>query len=78
MQTLFPEMPKLTQGSPRADSLKPEEKLVYDAIDDSETAIDTIISKTRLPTSSVSATLLALEMKRLVKQLPGQHFVKLL
>lgn len=78
MQTLFPETPKLTQSSPRADSLKPEEKLVYDAIGDSETPIDMIISKTRLPTSSVSATLLALEMKRLVKQLPGQHFVKLL
>ena len=78
MQVLFPETPKLTPSSPRADSLKPEEKLVYDAIGDSETAIDAIISKTRLPTATVSATLLALEMKRFVKQLPGQHFVKLL
>ncbi len=78
LQTLFPETPKLTASSPRADLLKDDEKLVYDAINDSETAIDEIIAKTRLPSAKVSSSLLTLEMKRLVKQLPGQHFVKLL
>ena len=78
VQALFPETPKLATSSPRADLLEADEKLVYDAIKDSETAIDEIIAKTRLPTSKVSSSLLTLEMKRLVKQLPGQHFVKLL
>jgi DNA processing protein len=78
MQVLFPEKPALSQSAPRADSLKPEEKAVYDAIGDDETPIDVIISKSGLPTPAVSSTLLALEMKRFVKQLPGQHFVKLL
>lgn len=78
MQTLFPERPQLTPSSPRADLLGTEERAVYDAIRDSETPIDEIITKCRLPTSTVSSTLLTLEMKRLVKQLPGQHFVKLL
>ena len=50
---------------------------VYDAISDTETGIDEIIAKSQLPTGKVSSTLLVLEMKRLVKQLPGQHFVKL-
>ena len=78
MQVLFPETPQLKPSAPRADSLNEAEKKIYDAINDSETPIDTIISKCGLPTGKVCSTLLALEMKRLVKQLPGQHFVKLL
>ncbi len=61
----------------RDANLKSEEKLVYDAIGADETPIDAIISKTNLPSGRVSSTLLLLEMKHLVKQLPGQHFVKL-
>jgi DNA processing protein len=61
----------------RTATLKPDEKLVYNAIGDNETAIDLIISRSNLPSGRVSSTLLLLEMKRLVKQLPGQHFVKL-
>jgi len=77
MQALFPETPKLSPVSPRADSLNEEERQVYGAIGDSETAVDEVIAKSGLPTAKVCSTLLALEMKRLVKQLPGQHFVKL-
>ena len=61
----------------RTATLKPDEKLVYNAIGDNETPIDTIISRSNLPSGRVSSTLLLLEMKRMVKQLPGQHFVKL-
>jgi len=78
LQILLPEKPKLTVSAPRADLLQPLERQVYDAIDDREAPIDEIIAKTNLPTATVSSTLLALEMKRFVKQLPGQHFVKLL
>jgi DNA processing protein len=78
VHALLPKSPELTASAPRADSLKPDEKKVYDAITDTETPIDEIISKSGLPTGIVSSTLLALEMKRMVKQLPGQHFVKLL
>ena len=65
------------EPAPRQGTLKPEERLVYDAIGDTETPIDAIISKSDLPSGRVSSTLLVLEMKRLVKQLPGQHFIKL-
>ena len=57
-------------------SLKPEEAAVYAAVDISETPIDQIIMTCGLPTSVVSSTLFALELKKLIRQLPGKHFVK--
>ncbi|MGA3170881.1 MAG: DNA-processing protein DprA [Chthoniobacteraceae bacterium] len=78
LNILLPQKPQERAAPPpRTSNLKSEEKLVYEAIGDDETPIDTIISKTNLPSGRVSSTLLLLEMKHLVKQLPGQHFVKL-
>jgi len=57
--------------------LSDEERSVYDAINQSETSIEHISAKSQLPSSTVSSTLLRLELKRLVKQLPGKYFVKL-
>ena len=57
--------------------LSDEERRVYDAIEATETQIDEIATKSNLPSATVSSTLLALELKRLVKQLPGKYFVKL-
>ena len=54
-----------------------DERRVYDAIQATETSIDDISAKSNLPSGSVSSTLLRLELKRLVKQLPGKYFVKL-
>jgi DNA processing protein len=68
----------LAHSAPAQGVLSEEERKVYDAIDDEETPIDSIIGKSGLPTGKVSSTLLALEMKHLVRQLPGQHFVKLI
>jgi len=58
-------------------SLSVAEQSVRDAIGDDETAFDAIMAKCGLPTHEVSSTLLALEMRRLVKQLPGSRFVKI-
>jgi DNA processing protein len=60
-----------------APDLSGEELTVYEAIGDRETHIEEVLSVTGLPTPSVSANLLRLEMKGLVKQLPGRHYVKL-
>ena len=46
-------------------------------IEATETSIDEITERTKLPSAAVSSTLLQLELKRLVKQLPGKYFVKL-
>ena len=50
---------------------------VYEAIRETETSIDDIATKAELPSGTVSSTLLRLELKKLVKQLPGKYFVKL-
>lgn len=74
---LFPEKPELSSPRPEA-ALSPSEKAIYDALQDDETPIDEIIARSGLPTPEVSSTLLALEMRKLVKQLPGGRFVKTL
>jgi DNA processing protein len=73
---LFPRLPALEHPGPQL-KLTPVERSVRESIGDDETPIDTIISKCGLPTNEVSSTLLALEMRRLVKQLPGGRFVKI-
>ncbi len=75
---LHPETVNLQTSATRQLDLNGNEQAVYDAIGSGETPRDEIMSKSRLPPGIVFSTLLALEMKCLVKQLPGQHFVKLL
>ncbi len=76
MGLLFSEKPELTKPAP-VPNLTSAEEVVRDAIGDDEASMDEIIAKCRLPTSEVSSTLLALEMRKLVKQLPGSRFVKI-
>ncbi len=78
LQILLPQKTQLEPTPARAIQLNDTERAVYESIRETETAIDAIIMKSGLPPGAVSSTLFALEMKRLVKQLPGQHFVKLL
>ena len=59
-----------------AIELSENEQKVFGALDHEQVNIDEIIRKSALPTSAVSVALLSLEMKRLVKQLPGKNFVK--
>ena len=78
LQILLPQSMGLQTTPARSVQLNGNEQAVYDAITQDETPIDALIAKSGLPAGTVSSTLLLLEMKRLVKQLPGQHFVKLL
>lgn len=52
------------------------ERQVMKAIGDEEVLVDEIIRATGLTSASVSATLLGLEMKRVVKQLPGRQYAR--
>jgi DNA processing protein len=56
--------------------LSENEQKVFDALTDEETGIDDVIRKSGLPSSAVSVALLSLEMKRVIRQLPGKLFVK--
>jgi DNA processing protein len=76
LHMLFPE-PIKTNAPTSPSTLSPDEQIILGTVDTAETPLDLIVTKSGLPMPKVASTLLALEMKRLVKQLPGQQFVKL-
>ena len=57
-------------------ALSENEQKVYDVLGQEETTIDDVIRRSGLPTSAVSVALLGLEMKRVIRQLPGKLFVR--
>jgi len=59
-----------------AMTLSETEQTVYDLVDQEECTTDDIIRRSGMPSSSVSVALLGLEMKRLIRQLPGKLFVR--
>jgi DNA processing protein len=63
-------------GAAPAFTLSENEQAVYDVLSESERSIDEVIRGSGLPPSTVSVALLGLEMKRLIRQLPGKLFVK--
>jgi DNA processing protein len=78
LQILLPETKPSPEAAVRAlPLLTDEERRVYEAIKATETSIDDIATTSELPSGTVSSILLRLELKRLVKQLPGKYFVKL-
>lgn len=72
---LFPKV----EAEPRLawpDDLTAEEVLLLQTLDIHEMQLDEIIRKCGLPSAKVSSTLLRLEMRKMIRQLPGKHFVK--
>ncbi|NBU09338.1 MAG: DNA-processing protein DprA [Proteobacteria bacterium] len=57
-------------------SLSENETKILAAVAQDETHIDEVIRASGLPASAVSVGLLSLEMKRMVRQLPGKIFVR--
>src|SRR5881628_1272703 len=77
LQILVPNSKPAPESAVRSlPVLTDDERRVYEAIRETETSIDEITEKAKLPSAAVSSTLLQLELKRLVKQLPGKYFVK--
>lgn len=56
--------------------LSENEQKVYGVLGADEACIDEVIRTSGLPASAASVALLSLEMKRVVRQLPGKMFVK--
>ncbi len=77
---LFPSTnrPAVLQDAPNlpAFALSANEAALVALIDNEEKSIDDLIRRSGLPASAVSVTLLGLEMKRLIRQLPGKLFIK--
>ncbi len=73
---VFRKQPDLPVAAPAA-GLSPEQEKILAALGSEETPLDRVIATSGLTPAAASSTLLALEMRRLVKQLPGKRFVKL-
>jgi DNA processing protein len=57
-------------------TLNDQERAILGRLGDSPIAVDQLIAETRLTASQVLATLSVLEMRRLVRRMPGQAFVR--
>jgi len=71
-----PPSPGETGALPALALSENEEKVLDTLTARDETSIDEVIRGSGLPSSAVSVALLSLEMKRVVKQLPGKLFVR--
>jgi len=60
--------------SPRG--LSPDQERVYRVLAEEEKRVDEIISRTGLSSGAVASILLSLELKKLVKRLPGKTYIK--
>jgi DNA processing protein len=63
-------------GTLPALTLSENEQKIYDTLSNEEVPMDEVIRHSGLPASTVSVALLSLEMKRLIRQLPGKLFVR--
>ena len=57
-------------------ALTDQERSLLGCLDDTPSDVDALIARTRLTASQVMATLSVLELKRMVKRLPGHQFVR--
>ena len=58
------------------DPLGKEEQLVYDALSYDPSTVDDVVAATRLSVSIVMGSLLSLELRQQVTQLPGQRYLR--
>jgi DNA processing protein len=63
-------------ADPRVLALNERERTILDMLVGSPMHIDEVIADTELPASVVSSTLLTLEVRGLIQQLPGQRYVR--
>jgi len=67
--------PPPQQASP-PPGLSAEEKILYSLLSEEEKGIEDLIGESGLPPGRVIAILLGLELRRLIKQLPGKYYIK--
>jgi DNA processing protein len=60
----------------REEMVSEEAQSILDVLEEGQLQIDRITTQTGLPSSQVSSTLLDLELKGIIRQLPGKVFVK--
>lgn len=70
-----PSAPKIEESRP-AVHLTVDEQILYDALGTEESHINDITARSGLTPATVSSTLMRLEMKRLIRPLPGKRYTR--
>ncbi len=60
----------------KSDAVDGEEGRIYDLISSQSVHLDELLEKTNLDIPQISDILLKLQLKKLIKQLPGKQFVR--
>jgi DNA processing protein len=78
-EDILEEMQQLFHSPERVDvsDLNDDERLLLHALDAAEQSVDELVEQTGLSAGKVCAGVLSLELKRRVKPLPGQRYVRL-
>ncbi|MEC4888651.1 MAG: DNA-processing protein DprA [Nitrospira sp.] len=84
LQALLPQVEPSWRARMRPDAapsssserLGPEEQRVYDALSYDARSVDAVIEQTQLSAAQVSVTLLSLELRGHIRQLPGQQYLR--
>ena len=76
MRSPSEEQPVVAAAGPSA-VLTDTERQVLDALSKEPSAIDSLVERLDLPVRAISAALMGLELKRCIRALPGQSFVRL-
>ena len=66
-----------SDGSLQPNNMTDEEGKIFALLSEEEKNIEEIIGESGLPSGKVSSILLSLELKRLIKQLPGKFYIKI-
>ncbi len=72
----FARQASLTEPAAEIPELPEEEATVFAAVTSDESPVDLIIEKTKLPAHIVTATLMKLEMRKLVRAFPGFRYAR--
>jgi DNA processing protein len=57
-------------------NISPEEKVVYESLSDEPEYLDDVVEKTKLPLDKTQELLLRLQIRKLVRELPGKNFIR--
>jgi len=68
--------PLMLQSQPSAPALGPEEQRLFDGISLEPVSLDDLISQGSYAPSEVMSILLSLEIKGLIKQIPGLQYIR--
>ena len=70
---------RVTAGEPAAAAvpeLGPDEQRLYGVLSHEAQSVDAVIERTGLSAAQVSATMLSLELRGMVRQLPGPQYLR--